>query len=868
LQLVCYIWYKQYHTYKETLVLSRSVVVVESPAKAKTINKYLGNDFTVLASYGHIRDLPSKNGSVNPDDGFAMIWEMDDRSKKHIDAIKKALKGASTLYLATDPDREGEAISWHVNEVLEDAGVLNNVGVHRIVFNEITKKAVQASLEHPRAVNDELVEAYLARRALDYLVGFTLSPVLWRKLPGARSAGRVQSVALRIVVDREEEIERFIAQEYWSVTGAFDGQKDFFEARLTHVDGEKLEKFTITNETQAKAVVAKISSLAYAVKSIEKKQVKRNPAAPFITSTLQQEASRKLGFGATRTMQVAQRLYEGVDIGGETQGLISYMRTDSTNMAGEAIAEAREFLSKNFGEKYVPASPRAYKTKAKNAQEAHECIRPTRFSLTPDEAAPYLDEQQRKLYELIWKRALASQMETALFDQVSVDIADAPAKNIFRATGSTQVFDGFLRLYQEGVDEPSDDETDRKLPKFTENQAVNLNEVIPNQHFTQPPPRFSEATLVKKLEELGIGRPSTYATLLQVLQDRQYVRLEKRQFLPEDRGRIVTSFLTHYFPKYVEYHFTAQLEEDLDEISAGAKPWKNILNTFWADFKKNVELTAPLTITEVIDTLEADLAHFLFHGTAEEDRACPVCKAGKMNLKLSKFGAFVGCSNYPECRHTRSLVGSDDQADMVDETREIGTDPANGIEILLKRGPYGFYFEWQGIIPKPEPVIDENAKPKKKASAKPKKEPKAPKPKRVSLPAAIAPADATLELALQLAELPKVIGVHPDGGPISVGYGKFGPYVKFEDLFASIPKTMDFLAVTVDEAVDLIAKKKARPPRAAAKGKAVKGKAKSAKAEGDAAEVKSAKTLVKKTAAKKTLVKKTAAKKVVTKKAV
>ncbi|MES2252576.1 MAG: type I DNA topoisomerase [Pseudomonadota bacterium] len=845
-------------------VLSRSVVVVESPAKAKTINKYLGSDYTVLASYGHIRDLPSKNGSVNPDDEFSMLWEMDDRSKKHVDAIKKALKGADTLYLATDPDREGEAISWHVNQVLNDANLLKNTEVHRIVFHEITKKAVQASLEHPRPVNDELVEAYLARRALDYLVGFTLSPVLWRKLPGARSAGRVQSVALRIVVDREEEIERFNSQEYWSVTGAFETNKTGFEARLSYVNGEKVEKFTITTEAHATAVVNQLNTLSYAVKSIEKKQVKRNPAAPFITSTLQQEASRKLGFGASRTMQVAQRLYEGIDIGGETQGLISYMRTDSTNMAGEAIAEARQFLSEKFGDAYVPASPRAYKTKAKNAQEAHECIRPTRFTLTPDEVAPYLDEQQRKLYELIWKRALASQMETALFDQVSVDFADSTAKNIFRATGSTQVFDGFLRLYQEGVDEPSDDENARTLPKFTENQPVDLKDVIPNQHFTQPPPRFSEATLVKKLEELGIGRPSTYASLIQTLQDRQYVRLEKRQFIPEDRGRIVTSFLTHYFPKYVEYDFTAQLEEELDEISAGTKSWKAIMTAFWVDFKKNVEATTPLTISEVIDTLEADLAHFLFHGTADGDRTCPACKTGTMNLKLSKFGAFVGCSNYPECRHTRPLVGSDDQnGDGVDETREIGNDPNNGIPILLKRGPYGFYFEWQGIIPKPEPVIDPDAKPKRKSTAKPK-EPKAPKPKRVSLPPTVAPADATLELAMQLAELPKVIGVHPEGGTISVGYGKFGPYVKFGDIFASIPKAMDFLAVTVEEAVDLITKKLARPPRAAGKGKPVKT-AKASAIEGEE-NVTAKKTVAKKAPAKKAAVKKTPIKKVTAKK--
>lgn len=836
--------------------MSRSVVVVESPAKAKTINKYLGADFTVLASYGHIRDLPSKNGSVNPDDGFSMIWEMDDRGRKNIDAIKKALKGADTLYLATDPDREGEAISWHVNEVLNDANALKNTAVHRIVFHEITKKAVQASLDHPRPVNDELVQAYLARRALDYLVGFTLSPVLWRKLPGARSAGRVQSVALRIVVDREEEIERFVSQEYWSITGAFSVNKDAFDARLTYLNGTKIEKFSITNEADAKAAVAALDKLSYSVKSIEKKQVKRNPAAPFITSTLQQEASRKLSFGASRTMQVAQRLYEGIEIDGETLGLISYMRTDSVNMAGEAIAEARQFLSKNFGDSYVPNAPRVYKTKAKNAQEAHECIRPTSFTLTPTEVRPYLDDQQFKLYELIWKRALASQMETALFDQVSVDMADSTGKNVFRATGSTQVFDGFLKLYQEGVDEPSDDENARTLPKFTEDQPVDLANVIPNQHFTQPPPRFSEATLVKKLEELGIGRPSTYASLIQVLQDRKYVRVEKRQFFPEDRGRIVTSFLTHYFPKYVEYDFTAQLEEELDEISAGEKPWKSILDAFWTDFKKNVEATTPLTITEVIDTLEADLAHFLFHGTAEADRTCPSCKTGTMNLKLSKFGAFIGCSNYPECRHTRSLVQDDDSnAEQIEaETREMGNDPEHGIPIVLKRGPYGFYFEWQGIIPSPEPVIDPDAKPKRKSTAK-KKEPKAPKPKRVSLPATVLPADATLELAMQLSVLPKKIGMHPDGGPMSVGYGRFGPYIKYEDMFASIPKAIDFLKVTVEEAVDLIAKKKARPPRV------IKGKAVKVKASTTDEKAITKKITVKKVAAKKPAVKKIAAKK-------
>ncbi len=851
--------------------MSRNVVVVESPAKAKTINKYLGSDFTVLASYGHVRDLPSKNGSVNPDNNFSMVWEMDERGKKNIDAIAKALKGADTLYLATDPDREGEAISWHVNQVLEDKNALKGAGVHRIVFHEITKKAVQASLEHPRAVNDELVQSYLARRALDYLVGFTLSPVLWRKLPGARSAGRVQSVALRLIVNREEEIERFKTQEYWSVTGLFSAvpgsvqSKDQFEGRLTHVKGEKLDKFSITTAAHAQSIVDHLQSLSFSVSSIEKKQVRRNPAAPFITSTLQQEASRKLGFSASRTMQVAQRLYEGVDIGGETLGLISYMRTDSVNMANDAIAEARTFLQKNFGDSYVPSSPRIYKSKVKNAQEAHECIRPTQFTLRPEDVAAYLDDQQRKLYELIWKRALATQMENALFDQVTVDMSDPTGQNTFRATGSTQVFDGFLRLYQEGVDEPSDEDGARTLPKFDEKQAVDLQQTTPNQHFTQPPPRYTEATLVKKLEELGIGRPSTYASLLQVLQDRQYVHLDKRQFFPEDRGRIVTSFLTHYFPKYVEYDFTAQLEEELDEISAGTRSWQDVLHAFWGDFKKNVEATTPLKISDVIDTLEADLAHFLFPGEGKDARICPVCHTGQMNLKLSKFGAFIGCSNYPDCRHTRSLIGGDDNGsgdEMETEAREIGVDPRYNIPILLKRGPYGYYFEWQGIIPVPEPAVDPDAKPKRKpsakalekAAAKPKK---APKPKRVSLPTTIAPADATLALAVQLEELPKIIGVHPEKGePISVGYGKFGPYVKYDSMFVSIPKAIDFLEITVDEAVDLIAKKMAKPPRPAKSGRGAFAK----KSKDDLVEAEK-KPVVKKKVIKKTVPKKESSKK-------
>lgn len=805
-----------------------NVVVVESPAKAKTINKYLGNDFIVLASYGHIRDLPAKNGSVNPDADFDMIWSMDDKSKRHVDAIAKAMKGASNLYLATDPDREGEAISWHVNEVLRESKSLKNMNIQRIVFNEITKKAVQAALEKPRAIDTALVDAYLARRALDYLVGFTLSPVLWRKLPGAKSAGRVQSVALRIIVDRECEIEQFKSKEYWSVAGLFlpGGIKDAIinpiESRLTHYDGNKLDKFSISNEIEAKGIVDKLSTLDYHVSNIDKKQVKRNPSAPFITSTLQQEASRKLGFSASRTMQIAQKLYEGVNIGGETFGLITYMRTDSTNMANDAINEARDFLAKSYGSQYVPAAPRVYKTKAKNAQEAHECIRPTKFSLTPDDVTTYLDESQKKLYELIWKRALSSQMENALFDQVSVDFSDPTLKNIFRATGTTQIFDGFLKLYQEGRDEPSEDDDNKTLPPLSLKQDLTLQSIIPNQHFTQPPPRFSEASLVKKLEELGIGRPSTYAPLLQTLQDRQYVRLEKRQFIPEDRGRIVTSFLIHYFPKYVEYDFTAQLEEELDDISAGSLSWKGVMEKFWKDFKGNIEATSSLTITDVIDSIEKDLILFLFNTEDSEARKCPVCKTGTMNLKLSKYGAFVGCSAYPECKHTRPLVGVGDDADAImhdNEEKLIGTDPNNNIPIMLKRGPYGYYFEWQGVVldDAPEPVADvateevtfDGKKPKKKRVSK--KAPKAPKPKRVSLPTGVLPANATLEMAVSLSKIPYTIGNHPeDGLKMTVGLGRFGPYVKHGTVFASIPKTMDYFNLNMIQALECLERKNQR----------------------------------------------------------
>ncbi|MBT4464140.1 MAG: type I DNA topoisomerase, partial [Rhodospirillaceae bacterium] len=641
-----------------------NVVIVESPAKAKTINKYLGTDYTVLASYGHIRDLPSKNGSVRPDDDFAMEWEIDSRSQKQVKAITDACKGADHLYLATDPDREGEAISWHVLRVLEKKKVLKNIEVKRVVFNEITKTAILDAFKTPRDLDTELVQAYLARRALDYLVGFTLSPVLWRKLPGSRSAGRVQSVALRLICERETEIELFNPQEYWSVKAGFNSTAGVpFTAQLTHLNGDKLAKMSIADGKQADAAVSAIEAADMSVAKVEKKQTRRNPTAPFTTSTLQQEAARKLYFATKRTMQVAQRLYEGIQIGGETIGLITYMRTDGVQMAGEAIATCRDLIGNDYGADYLPGEPRVYKTKAKNAQEAHEAIRPTDVKRLPSDVAQYLDDDQKKLYELIWKRTVASQMEAARIDQVAADISSPDGNTTLRATGSVIAFDGFLRVYQEGKDEKNAaNDKDRILPDLKEGEALARTSVNPEQHFTQPPPRYSEASLVKTMEELGIGRPSTYSSIISVLQDRDYVTLEQRRFTPQDRGRLVTAFLASFFTKYVEYNFTAELEDKLDDISGGRIDWKQVLRDFWEDFAKAVGDTKELRVRDVLDRLNELLGPHFFHdeGNGKDPRACPTCDEGQLSLKLGKFGAFIGCSNYPDCRYTRPLVVSDD----------------------------------------------------------------------------------------------------------------------------------------------------------------------------------------------------------------
>ncbi|HEX3535832.1 MAG TPA: type I DNA topoisomerase [Stellaceae bacterium] len=763
-----------------------NVVIVESPAKAKTINKYLGRDYRVVASYGHVRDLPAKDGSVLPDDDFALSWEVDVKSEKHVKAMAEAVRGADRLFLATDPDREGEAISWHVREVLKARRALKDVDVKRVVFNEVTRNAVLDAFKHPREIDTELVDAYLARRALDYLVGFTLSPVLWRKLPGSRSAGRVQSVALRLICEREAEIEVFKAREYWSVEVEFETEKgDRFTARLTHLDGKKLERFDLDNEAKARAAAdAILKAAGFTVTEVERRQVRRNPFPPFTTSTLQQEASRKLGFGATRTMRVAQQLYEGVDLGGETVGLITYMRTDGVTLAAEAIAGARELIGTEFGGRYLPPEPRVYRSQAKNAQEAHEAIRPTDAARKPGDVARHLDNDHRRLYELIWKRTVASQMASAVLDQVSVDIADPTGRIGLSATGSTVVFDGFLKLYQEDRDDAADEEEGRRLPAMGQGERLGRGEVTPSQHFTQPPPRYSEASLVKKLEELGIGRPSTYASIIQVLQDRDYVRLDKRRFIPEDRGRLVTAFLSSFFERYVEYNFTADLENQLDDISGGRIDWKEVLRNFWRDFSSSVDETKDLSIGDVLKALDEDLGRHFFpeNGAGTDPRVCPVCGNGRLSLKLGRFGAFIGCSNYPECRYTRPLAvegGEGEPAPIADTV--LGNDPTTGLAVAVKKGPYGHYVQ----------LGESNG---------------GDKPKRVALPRGLSPADVDLDTALKLLSLPRDIGRHPESGePILAGIGRFGPYLKHGSVFASLGADDDVLTIGLNRAVTLLA---------------------------------------------------------------
>ncbi len=752
------------------------VVVVESPAKAKTINKYLGSDYTVLASYGHVRDLPAKNGSVDTEQGFDMKWEVGTDSRKHIKAIADALEDDNALILATDPDREGEAISWHLEEALRKRkAIKKDTPVSRVVFNAITKSAVTEAMENPREVDAPLVEAYLARRALDYLVGFNLSPVLWRKLPGARSAGRVQSVCLRLIVEREMEIEAFRAREYWSVKailGTPRGQE--YEARLTVLAGKKLDKYDIENTTQAELAVQAIQSRDLTVSSVEAKPASRNPSAPFMTSTLQQEASRKFGMGARQTMSAAQRLYEA--------GYITYMRTDGIDMAPEAVMAARDAIKDRYGDPYVPASPRMYKNKAKNAQEAHECIRPT--DMTRDAASLKLTEaDQRKLYDLIWKRTLACQMSSARLERTTVDIGSADGQVGLRATGQVVLFDGFMRVYEEGRDDSVVDDDDKRLPQIMQGETADKRSVAPEQHFTQPPPRYTEATLVKRMEELGIGRPSTYASIVTTIQDREYVRKEKNRLIPEDKGRIVTIFLLNFFRTYVGYEFTANLEEELDVISAGNADYKDVLSKFWRDFSAAISETSELRITEVLDVLDDALAPTLYppREDGSDPRVCPLCGEGQLHLKTSRTGGFVGCGNYPECRYTRPIGG--DSAESGD--RVLGED--QGDEISLRSGRFGPY------VQRGEPT-EENKK-----------------PPRASLPKGWAPDDMTLEKALTLLNLPRLVGTHPeDSEPVEAGIGRYGPYVKHGRVYANLKEVEEVFTIGMNRAVEELAKKAAR----------------------------------------------------------
>jgi DNA topoisomerase I len=771
-----------------------NLVVVESPAKAKTINKYLGRGYEVLASFGHVRDLPAKSGSVDPEDDFRMIWEVDPKAQKRLNDIAEAAKGADKLILATDPDREGEAISWHVLEVLKQKKALNGQPIERVVFNAITKQAVTEAMNHPRRIDQALVDAYLARRALDYLVGFTLSPVLWRKLPGARSAGRVQSVALRLVADRELEIEKFIRKEYWSLIATLaTPRNETFDARLVGADGKKLQKLDIGSGAEAEAFKQALETATFAVANVEAKPVKRHPQPPFTTSTLQQEASRKLGFAPAHTMRVAQRLYEGVDIDGETVGLITYMRTDGVQIDGEAISATRRLIDQDYGAKYVPQAPRRYETKAKNAQEAHEAIRPTELTRRPRETKSFLDADQAKLYELIWLRTVASQMESAELERTTADITAKVAARLLelRATGTVVKFDGFLALYQEGQDEDPDDEESRRLPPMSAGEPLTKRSIAATQHSTEPPPRYSEASLVKRLEELGIGRPSTYASILQVLKDRKYVRLDKRRLFPEDRGRIVVAFLESFFAKYVEYDFTAGLEEQLDLISNNEVAWRDVLRDFWRDFIGAIDETKDLKISDVIDALDELLAPHLFPPRADgaDPRACPGCTGGRLTLKLSKFGAFIGCSSYPECRYTRPLTVPGDGSGEIG-TKKLGEDPKTGLEVTLRSGRFGPYVQ----LGEAEKGGD--------------------KPKRAGLPKGTVPDDVDLERALQLLSLPREVGRHPeDGELIKAGIGRFGPYIQHGKTYASLEPGDDIFHIGLNRAVTLIAEKIAKGPR-------------------------------------------------------
>ena len=758
------------------------LVIVESPAKAQTINKYLGNDYKVMASVGHIRDLPSKDGAVLPDENFKMSWEMHKDKEKVVKEIIGELKSAESLILATDPDREGEAISWHLQEILNSKKMITDKPVERVVFNEITKNAVLHAMETPRKINSELVEAYLARRALDHLIGFSISPILWRKLPGSKSAGRVQSVALKLICEREIEIEKFNIEEYWSITSIFSkDDKQQFTAKLSVLDNNKLAKMDLKNEKETNLALEKIRNSSFNITKISTKRVRRNPMPPFTTSTLQQEASNKLGFGASRTMRIAQKLYEGINIGSETTGLITYMRTDGVQLSTQAIDELRSEITNLHGKEYIPQTPRIYKSKAANAQEAHEAIRPTAISRHPESMSSYLDAEQLKLYELIWKRTISSQMQSAELDETAADISNENKSIVFRANGSQVHFPGFF-IYRDRDD-------DKILPHLIENENVGLEKTDGEQHFTQPPPRYTDASLIKKMEELGIGRPSTYASILQVLVNRNYVEKDRGKHIPQERGRILTAFLNNFFGQYIEYDFTADLEKKLDKVSDGKLNYKKLLEEFWNGFKPHLNKMSELEREKILEALEKELADLFFpkneeNTNAQPNRKCPTCSNGNLGLELGRYGAFIGCSNYPECKFTKQIAKNENKEEnnanetfIPENDGVLGIDPETGLKVIIKKGPYGIYLQ-----------LGEEKK-----------------PKRTSIPKLVEASTIDLDKALSFLSLPRLIGKHPETGQdISAGIGRYGPYLKYDINFISIPADETVINIGLNHAVVLI----------------------------------------------------------------
>ncbi len=782
-----------------------NLVIVESPAKAKTINKYLGDNYTVLASYGHIRDLPSKNGSVDPDQNFKMQWEVDSFSKKYLKEITDAAKDSSKIILATDPDREGEAIAWHVKEYLDEKKLLKDKEIERVVFNEITKKAVTYGIENPRQIEPLLVDAYMARRALDYLVGFNISPILWTKLPGSKSAGRVQSVALKLITEREHEIELFKPEEFWTLSINFqDKNKSNITASISQLDGEKIEKFSFKNKEEIEKAISNIKTKKFNINDISSKVVSRNPSGPFTTSTLQQVASSRLGFGASRTMQIAQKLYQGIEIEGDTVGLITYMRTDGTNLSADAVNDFRNFIKKEYGSEYLPNIPNNYSgKKAKNAQEAHEAIRPTDINRNPDSVKKYLSFDQQKLYSLIWSRALSSQMETAKFDRNTITIESEDSKTICKSSGSVLKFDGFLKVYSN----QSKDDDEQILPEMSKG-PINIEALIDEQHFTQPPPRFSEASLVKKLEELGIGRPSTYASIISTIANRGYAEIVNKRFFPTDRGKLISAFLEKLFSKYVDYNFTAGLEDQLDDITSGKESWLKVLELFWKDFNNNVSEVKEKRTREVLDLLNESLGALIFDTDKEGKiiRKCQLCDTGSLSLKNSfRGGAFIGCSNYPECKFTRPLSKAKAAAQsQLAEPKFLGKHE-NGNDIFLKNGRFGPYLQYEKVL---EENIEEE-KPKKRKKIKKKKPEVNELLKNVSIPKGIQLESIDIDKAKFLCSLPKSLGVNPENQKeITLNTGRFGPYLKCENKSARLENVEEIFSIGLNRAITLIAEAK------------------------------------------------------------